>query len=74
MRSVFSADHTARRARPEGARKLSPGFTLGELPPTAISPEGAAWYGENRLQIGPPTHFYAFSPFRAKHVLLANPG
>src|ERR1700722_887251 len=26
---VFSARHTARKARPEGARKLSPGFTLG---------------------------------------------
>jgi len=27
---VFSAGYMARRARPEGARKLSPGFTLGE--------------------------------------------
>jgi hypothetical protein len=26
---VFSLLHVARRARPEGARKLSPGFTLG---------------------------------------------
>jgi len=29
---VFSAGHTARRARPEGARELSPGFTLGNSP------------------------------------------
>jgi len=27
---VFSASHTARRARPVGARELSPGFTLGK--------------------------------------------
>jgi hypothetical protein len=27
---VFSVGYTARRFRPEGARKLSPGFTLGK--------------------------------------------
>jgi hypothetical protein len=27
---VFGAGHMVRRARPEGARKLSPGFTLGK--------------------------------------------
>ena len=27
---VFSVGHMARRVRPEGTRKLSPGFTLGK--------------------------------------------
>src|ERR1700722_4479760 len=57
----------ARRARPEGARKLSPGFTLGNFP-TRISPEGATRYDREsppNLLIGSRP---ASGPFRAKRL------
>jgi hypothetical protein len=67
--------------RQENLAQPGPGFTLGELvnfphrsKPLSLKGPLGTWYGENRLKIGPPTHFYASSPFRAKHVLLANPG
>jgi hypothetical protein len=62
---------------PKVAIGLSPGFqpvsTLGSSP-AGISPEGATRHGEKRLRTLPTDRVAFSSPFRAKHVLLANPG
>jgi hypothetical protein len=39
---AFNVSRGANGLRPEGARELSPGFTLGKLPPIEDRPVGAA--------------------------------
>jgi hypothetical protein len=63
-RGLSSVSHTARRARPEGARKLSPGFTLGKAKYT-FRPEGARNADAVRFEGSEPILAVPGGPFRA---------